>query len=230
VDRIFSDDNQRLADSFFSLFRSIIERARRSNTPIYNNLRLIFSYSTKDISQFASDPIHSPFNIGRAVSIAGFDEKQIEKLSKNAYDLNLSPEQLTDLKRLVGGHPYLIQIALSELKKNEQTPGYFDKLMKEAATDLGIYRIHLAELYRQLQQQPELLQTFQEIISSESEEGNASPFIFRGLMRFMPGAQDFDRDIPKLQSALESLGLIKFQDDKCVPRCKLYQDYFQKKL
>lgn len=230
VDRIFTDKNQ--ADSFFSLFRSIIDGARRNNGSIYNKLRLIFSYSTQDISNFASDrdPMHSPFNIGRAVSIAGFDERQIEELSQNAYELNLSPEQLTDLKRLVGGHPYLIQIALSELKKNEQTPGYFDQLMEEAATDRGIYRIHLADLYIHLQKQPELLYIFQRIILSEQDR--ASSPIFRKVMRLMPGVQDFnqDRDIPQLQSALESLGLVKFQDDQCVPRCQLYQDYFQEKL
>lgn len=64
------------------------------------------------------DTNHSPFNVGIPIDLLEFNRQQVETLAKG-YEVD--EQGLTQLMDLVGGHPYLIQQALANLKSQQVT-------------------------------------------------------------------------------------------------------------
>ncbi len=80
--------------------------------------------------------------------------------------------------------------------------------MQQAATEAGIYRTHLRRLLVMLQENPNLLEAFAALVSSE-------PSIYLE---------------PMIAHQLESMGLVKFQMDGISISRELYRIYFSKHL
>mgnify|MGYP005849823079 CR=1 FL=1 len=102
----------------------------------------------------------------------------------------------------VGGHPYLIQLALYHLWSGQST---LEDLLQKASTPVGIYANHLNHCLVKLQDGAELAEAFQQVVKAETGVGLELTIAHK----------------------LESLGLIQF-DDAChaKPLCKLYQQFF----
>ena len=195
LNRIF--EHPQVAQDVLPLLRSWYEDAKR--TPIWQNLRLIMVHSTEvyiplDINQ-------SPFNVGLPIQLEKFDLFQIKKLAEK-YQLDWqSKQEAEQLKDLVGGHPALIQIALYHLSRKEIT---IEKLLQTASTSEGIYHSHLRRQWLILQQEPELVEVFKNLIQTNR------PLQLK----------------PVIAYKLSSMGLIKQIGDKAFVSCKLYQNYF----
>jgi diguanylate cyclase (GGDEF)-like protein len=111
---------------------------------------------------------------------------------------------------MVGGHPYLVRLALYHLvvtdnNDHKSMGDRLQKILSEAYTQGGIYNQHLCEQLAILKEQPELLQILQAIVMS-NEEITVEPIA---------------------AYKLESLGLVKLEGNQAIVSCQLYRQYFK---
>ena len=189
-----------IASEFFSMLRSWYEMARvRSD---WQKLRFLMTYGTE--VELPLQAHQSPFNVGLPLDLPYFTESQVAELAK-CYDLatvdidgTFSPQPLLDL---VGGHPYLIQLAFYWLQTGRCN---FAQLLQDAATNQGIYQEHLRHLLSDLQQDDVLMHSFYQVVSS------AAPVRLPSQIAF----------------CLEGKGLVTLQNGQALPSCELYRKYF----
>ncbi|MDY7012678.1 MAG: AAA-like domain-containing protein [Cyanobacteriota bacterium] len=202
VDRVF--DYPSIADDFFSLLRAWYEDAGRgdSDSELWERLRLVVVHSTEvyipmDINQ-------SPFNVGLPVELSEFTAAQVEDLAQR-HGLNWRSRDVETLMRVVGGHPYLVRLALYHIAQQELT---LTELVETAATEAGIYGDHLRWHLWNLQKYSELAEAFSEVILAEGPVELRSVFAFK----------------------LHSMGLVHLQGDRVAPRFELYRNYFRDRV
>jgi hypothetical protein len=202
VDEIFAYPE--IADDFLTLLRSWYEEAAYGDigNPIWQKLRLIIVHSTE--VYIPLDINKSPFNVGLAVELQPFTLEQVNNLSQR-YGLTLADEGLSQIMRLVAGHPYLVQQAFYYLVKRELILG---QLLKTATTDAGIYAAHLHRHLRNLQEYPQLEAAYKQVVSS------ATPVELEQFIAFK----------------LHSMGLVKLQGNLAIASCELYRQYFSDRL
>ncbi len=199
VDRLFP--YQQVAGEFLGLLRTWHEDSK--NNQLWKNLRLIVVYSTEVYIEL--DINQSPFNVGEAVELSDFDLNNIQSLA-HLYGLDLSIESGKQLRKIVGGHPYLLKLAFSTLSKNSNiTMGH---LLENAPSESGIYRHHLRELLNNLILHPNLLNAFKKLLTTTKAV----------------------RLEPKATYLLESLGLVRPIGNDCIPRYNLYRQYFSNRI
>ncbi|MEA5508135.1 AAA-like domain-containing protein [Crocosphaera sp. UHCC 0190] len=105
VDRLFQYPD--LADDFFALLRAWHEEGK--NRDIWKKLRLVVAHSSEVYIPLNVN--HSPFNVGIPIELPMLTPQQVQDLAKR-YELSWSLQQVNKLMDLVGGHPYLIRLAL----------------------------------------------------------------------------------------------------------------------
>jgi hypothetical protein len=203
LDRVF--DYGDIAQDFLPMLRYWHEEA--NNLPVWQNLRLIIANSTEVYIKL--DANQSPFNVGRQIKLPGFTLEQVNILA-NSYQISeVNPPALqsflTNLIELVGGHPYLVRLALNALQDTKISP---EKLLTDAPTQGGIYASHLRHYWNNLQSSPELIEAMKLVVNT------TSPVKLE----------------PAIAYRLESMGLITLMGDEARPSCPLYQIYFQDNL
>ncbi len=198
VDRLFHYPH--IAEDFFSLLRLWHEEAKK--TEIWGKLRLILAYSTEVYIPLNIDK--SPFNVGEPIFLPEFTPPQLEEFARQQ-GVNLESEEIEKLMNLIGGHPSLLQMAVSRLKRQEIT---FDNLLDTAATEAGIYTDRLRTHLGYLQQNPLLSQAMKAAVATS----------------------DPIRLESKLAYQLESLGLVHLEGNDCRIACDLYRQYFRDRL
>jgi transcriptional regulator with XRE-family HTH domain len=190
----------KIAHDFFGLLRAWYERSRHSNqnSEIWQKLRLTILYST-DV--FLPINIHqSPFNVGLLIKLSPFTVEQVQELAIRyglTYSRNLSQKLVT----LLGGNPYLTQLALFHLSQENVT---IDKLYTKIITPDSIFESHLRQQLTYLERYPELKNAIRAIVREP-----------KGIKLY-----------PTHASKLQGLGLIQFKDQLAQFSCKLYQVYF----
>jgi AAA-like domain len=197
-DRIFQFPD--VTQGFFPMLRSWHEEAK--TVEIWENLRLVVVHSTEPYG--ALDINRSPFNVGLPVELTEFTATQVHDLVKR-YQLDWSNAQVEELMVMIGGHPYLIRLALYHLACGDLR---LPELLREAPTDAGIYEDHLRRHWTTLKMHPELADAFHAVITTPD------PVRIETLQAYK----------------LHSMGLIKRQGDFVIPRCQLYQQYFRERL
>ncbi|OKH22962.1 AAA+ family ATPase [Hydrococcus rivularis NIES-593] len=203
VDRIFEYTD--IAQDFLPMLRYWHEEA--NNLPIWQNLRLVIANSTEVYIKL--DANQSPFNVGRQVKLPGFNLEQVQLLAKH-YGLDWTEDVemqkfASALIEMVGGHPYLIRLALDALCHQNLSK---EQLLQEAPTQGGIYGSHLRRHWDNLQSSPELAAAMKAVVTSET------------------GVQLE----PTLAYKLESMGLVILVGDEVQPSCELYRQYFCDRL
>ncbi|MEM8674446.1 MAG: AAA-like domain-containing protein [Cyanobacteria bacterium P01_G01_bin.67] len=198
VDLIFPHID--IADDFFALLRSWHEEAKWNS--IWQQLRLILVHSTEVYIPLSIN--RSPFNVGLPIELPEFDLLQIIDLAQRQ-GLDWNSEQVKQIMDLLGGHPFLIRIALYHLANQDFS---LSQLLSVAATETSPFNNHLRRLLWNLQQQSNLLVSWQIVI-----ESNASVYL----------------DSIKMFK-LHSMGLVHIQGNEVIPRCELYRQYFRNRL
>ena len=146
----------------------------------------------------------SAFNAGVPVELEEFNRQQVEGLAiKHSIDSQNS--FLGELIRMVGGHPYLLRLAMYDLAIGKTT---FENLLDSATTEAGIYRNHLRYLLDILRSAPDLIKALQRVVNSTTGVELDSIEIYK----------------------LHSLGLVIRENNHVTPRCQLYRNYFQRVL
>ncbi|MEB3311012.1 MAG: AAA-like domain-containing protein [Snowella sp.] len=203
LDRVFEYVD--IAQDFLPMLRFWHEEA--NNIPIWQNLRLIIANSTEVYIKL--DANQSPFNVGRQIKLPGFNLEQVNQLAKTYgfSEVKLQEIQpfLKDLIELVGGHPYLVRLALNTLSRDQLSP---EQLLTEAPTQGGIYSAHLRHHWNNLQSSNDLVTGMKKVVNSPIHVKLEPAIAYR----------------------LESMGLISLMGDEASSSCPLYQQYFQDNL
>ena len=172
----------------------------------WQKLRLAIAYST-DI--YVPLQLHqSPFNIGLSLSLPQFNLEQVQDLAQR-YGLDwhdeVGTQNVVSLQAMVGGHPYLVSLALYHLYQGEMA---LKELLQTAPTTAGIYSHYLRSHLITLREQPQLATALQQVIIADD------------------GVQLDAITVHKL----ESMGLIQLEGDRSKPSCELYRLYFRAQL
>lgn len=189
-----------IAGDFLGLLRAWHERSK--NEDIWKNLRLIIVHSAEVYIPLNIN--QSPFNVGLPIELPCFNQMQVQDLVER-HGLNWSNLQVKELMALVDGHPYLVRVALYEIARGKIT---LSRLQQIAATDEGPYGDHLRRHWLNLQTDVELLDAIKQVVIADSPVGVGAEEAFK----------------------LRSMGLVKFQDNKVMPLCNLYRQYFLERL
>jgi hypothetical protein len=189
-----------IAEEFFSLLREWYEEAK--NLDIWQRLRVIVAYSTE---VYIPLNIHqSPFNVGLPVELSEFSLQQVQELAQR-HKLNLVDCQIEQLMAMLGGHPYLVRVALYHIGRQYVT---LEQLLQAAPTEAGIYGEHLRRHLGSLQENLELSTAFKKVVNADSP------------------VQLEPMQVPQLQR----MGLVQVHGNDVTPRCNLYRQYFRDRL
>ncbi|MBD3883684.1 AAA-like domain-containing protein [Phormidium tenue FACHB-886] len=195
VDRVFA--SLEIADDFFGLLRALHEEAKRRE--IWKAIRLVVVHSTE--VYIPLDVNKSPFNVGLAIELPEFSFPQVEELLQR-YDLSLPENAIEALMELVGGHPFLIRLALYAIAHLNLR---LEQLLLQAPTEGSIYTDHLRRHLSNLERHPRLMQAFREVV-------------FHDAPVRLPTEQAFK---------LSSMGLVRLVGNDGMLRCQLYRHYFR---
>jgi hypothetical protein len=199
VDRVF--EYLEIAQDFLPMLRSWHEEAHSQES--WQQFRLAIAHATEIYIDI--DANQSPFNVGWPVQLTGFNFEQVKTLA-NAYGLDWTTEaDIQNAMRLVemlGGHPYLVKLALNALVSQDMT---LEALLREAPTQGGIYGDHLRSHWDTLQRQPDLVAAMNKVAAAD-------------------GGVQLE---PTQAYKLDSMGLVKLQGDEVIPSCELYRQYFR---
>jgi hypothetical protein len=197
VDRIFQYSE--IASDFFGVLRAWHEEAK--NNSIWKKLRLVLVHSTEvyiplNINQ-------SPFNVGLPVELSEFSAEQVDDLARR-HRLNWQTDRVEMLMATIGGHPYLVRLALYHLARDLD----LKQLLEMAPTEAGLYGEHLRRHLWNLEQHPNLVAAMKEVVNA------TNPVRLDTMQAFQ----------------LHSMGLIHLAGNDCTPRCNLYRLYFSDRL
>lgn len=204
LDRVF--EQPEIADDFCRLLRGWNDMAKRSDKTgyIWRKLRLMLLHSTEAYTSL--DINYSPLaNIGKVIPLPEFITEQVEDLAK-LYQLDwLGTSEIEQLMAMVGGHPYLLTQAFDYLQSQKVK---LSELLQIAPTEKSPFSNHLRKQLWTLEQNSELATALAEVVNTNL------PIRLKQIQAFK----------------LESMGLIKLQNDDCSPRCNLYRQYFSTNL
>jgi transcriptional regulator with XRE-family HTH domain len=198
VDRVFPYTE--VIEDFLGMLRSWHEKGKISER--WKQLRLVMAHSTE--VYIPLDMNQSPFNAGVPVELLEFDVKQIQDLVR-LHDLNWNDTQVEELMRMIGGHPYLVRLAMYHVSSVQVT---LEQLLQEAATEAGIYSNHLRRQLEMLKKSPELALALKKVVTLPDPIELDSMQIYK----------------------LHSMGLVQRQNNYVTPRCNLYREYFRRVL
>jgi hypothetical protein len=196
VDRVF--EYPEISSDFFGLLRVLHEEGKQRT--IWKQLRLVIVHSTE-----VYVPINlnqSPFNVGLPVELPEFTPEQVQYLAQ-LHQLNWSNEEVEQLMFVVGGHPFLVRLAMYHIARQDTT---LTQLLQTSPSTTGIYSNYLRRLESILEQHPELEAAMKEVITTKQPTQLNK----------------------KTRSKLNALGLVKILDEEAVPSCELYRQYFSK--
>ncbi|GEM_PF-639015 len=189
-----------IAADFFGLLRAWHELAK--TTDIWKQLRLVVVHSTEVYIPMNMN--QSPFNVGLPIELSEFSYEQIVDLAKR-HGLNWNSSQINQLIDMVGGHPYLVRVALYRIACNDIT---FDDFLNTAHTESSLYCDHLRRHLWNLEQHQDLAIAMNKVVSNTKAVKLNSIQCFKLL----------------------SMGLVKVQGNDVTPRCNLYRRYFSVRL
>jgi class 3 adenylate cyclase len=198
VDCVFQHPD--IAADFFGLLRAWHEEAK--NRDIWKKLRLVVVHATEvyvpmDINQ-------SPFNVGTPIALPEFSKDHIFNLAK-LHGLPWDMNDVQQLMALIGGHPYLVRLALYHLARRDIT---LTDLLDVGTTEAGLYGDHLRRHLWHLEQNPDLLEAMSTVVLSDDPVRIESSQAFK----------------------LHSIGLVHLQGNDVIPRCSLYSRYLRDRL
>ncbi|MDY7012483.1 MAG: AAA-like domain-containing protein [Cyanobacteriota bacterium] len=189
-----------IARDFLPMLRFWYERAKVAQ--VWQKFRPILVHSTEIYVPLKLN--QSPFNVGLSVVLPPFNLEQVRDLARRC-GLDWPRDRVSQLMEMVGGHPYLVRLALYALTREEMT---LEELLKTASAQSGIYSPHLRGLLAVLRGAPELESALSQVLrSAESVELDAIAAY-----------------------KLESMGLVQLEGNRATLSCELYRLYFFEQL
>jgi AAA-like domain len=186
-----------LVRDFFGLLRSWYDETK--DIKIWQKLRIVIVDSTENNLLLKIN--QSPFNVGLVIELPAFTQEEVEDLAQR-HSLELASYQVEQLMELTGGFPYLVRLALYHSVR-DRIP--IENLLKDAATNTGIFSKHLQEQSWHLKKSTELVEAFKQIINTNSTIKLDNETAFK----------------------LKNLGLVYLEGNEVRVSCGLYREYFR---
>jgi DNA-binding Xre family transcriptional regulator len=199
VERIFS--YREVASDFLGLLRAWHEQAKIRN--IWKRLRLVVIHSTEVYVPLKLN--ESPFNVGLPIELPEFTPEQVQNLAQQQ-GLSWDFAQVKQLMEMVGGHPELVQQALSYLKITQSVT--LEQVLQDAATEAGIYGNYLRRYWGVVQQHSELAEALKKVVKATTSV----------------------RLEPMQAYKLHRMGLVHLAGNEVTIGCNLYRQYFCDRL
>ncbi|MDZ8184085.1 MAG: AAA-like domain-containing protein [Nostoc sp. ChiSLP02] len=196
VERVFDTE---FRSDFFGMLRSW--HNSRATTPIWKQLDLALVTSTEPY-QLIDNLNQSPFNVGQVIDLEDFTPAQVSDLNRR-HSSPFNPKEEQQLMALLGGHPYLVRLALYLLASYRLSG---TELFATATTDNGPFGNHLRNHLFRLHSKKELVQGMFQVIRQNICEDEGIFFRLRGA------------------------GLVRREGRIVLPRCQLYAEYFREHL
>jgi AAA-like domain len=198
VDRVFPYTE--VIEDFFGLLRSWHEKGKTSD--LWRQVRLVIAHSTE--AYIPLDLNQSPFNAGVPVELKDFKSQQILNLAA-LHQLNWQSDQVMQLMNKIGGHPYLVRLALYEIGSGKIS---LEQFLKEESAEAEIYSTLLRRYLETLKSDPELARAYKKVVTAMNPIALDTTHVFH----------------------LHSLGLVHYQNNNVFPACDLYRQYFSRVL
>ena len=198
VDEIFPHGE--IATGFFGLLRTWHEQGK--NEELWKKLRLVIVHSKE-----VYIPMHvnqSPFNVGFAAELRELNQAEVQDLVQR-HGLHWTEQQVGQVTQLVGGHPYLLRVALYQIARKRMS---VEEFLRTAPTEGGLYGEHLRRHYLNVKSDGKLVAALRQVVSANEPIQVGTEEAFR----------------------LQSLGLVKYQGNAIAPSCELYRRYFRDRL
>lgn len=195
IDRLAST---RYKSDFFAMLRNW--HNDRAIEPDFERLDLVLLTSLEQ-HQLIDDSHQSPFNVGEVVRLEDFSATEITDLAAR-YGLSLSTEQIARLMALLGGHPYLTQLAFHHLAQGNVA---VEKLLLHAKQSDSPFAQHLNGLYAKVRE---------------------AAVLHEGVKKVAGRGEPDEPTILRLRHA----GLVYRQGNKVQFRCRLYEEYFREQF
>ncbi|HAA32215.1 MAG TPA: serine/threonine protein kinase [Cyanobacteria bacterium UBA8553] len=198
VDQIFQ--HPEIATDFLGLLRAWHEKGK--NQALWQRLRFVIVHSKEvyiplNINQ-------SPFNVGLPIELPELNLTQVQELVRR-HGLDWSEKQFDQLMLMMGGHPYLVRVALYQIARGKIT---LEKLLQVAPTEEGPYYDHLRRHLLNLEENASLVAAIKQVVAANH------PVEIKAAEAFK----------------LRSMGLVKFQGNAVTPLCEMYRQYFRDRL
>ncbi|MBD2096013.1 CHASE2 domain-containing protein [Trichocoleus sp. FACHB-591] len=202
-------------NDFFGLIRACYNR--RSWQPEYQRLTFVL-LGVATPAELMSDRQRTPFNIGRAIDLCGFEPAEVEPLAQGLVGCVHDPRAaLQEILRWTGGQPFLMQKVCQLLVKYP--------IATVAVTD----REHIDQLIQQLiiqtwefQDEPEHLRTIRDRLLSHPRFTGRCLSIYEHILK--DGSVEFDGSREQIELLLS--GLVIKQQGQLVVKNPLYQAVF----
>ncbi len=194
VDRVLSKS---FRGDFFTMLRMWHNKRAEIDAP-WEKVDIALVISTEPFLLVDSVD-RSPFNVTPPVVLSGFDHEQCEELNRR-YDAPLGSDELARLSELVGGHPYLMRLALYRLVSAERLN--VDQLIEGAVEEDGPFGDHLRALLLKLCRRAELVVGLRQVLADGG----------------MPE--------PDIYYRLRAAGLVRREKDRTSFTNHLYQRFF----
>jgi hypothetical protein len=198
VDEIFPHGE--IATGFFGLLRTWHEQGK--NEELWKKLRLVIVHSKEVYIPMQAN--QSPFNVGFAAELRELNQAEVQDLVQR-HGLHWTEQQVGQLTQLVGGHPYLLRVALYQIARQRMS---VEELLQAAPTEGGLYGEHLRRHYLNVKSDDKLVAALRQVVSANEPIQVGTEEAFR----------------------LQSLGLVKYQGNAIAPSCELYRRYFRDRL
>lgn len=173
----------------------------RATVPVWKRLDLALVTSTEPY-QLIDNLNQSPFNVGEVIELSDFTAAQLDDLNRR-HGFPLSPDENQRLMELLAGHPYLTRRALYLVATGQLS---VSNLFAQAADERGPFGDHLRYHLFRLTGKQELVEAMRKVLRQHSCTDEHLFFRLRGA------------------------GLVKREENRVLPRCRLYEKYFREHL
>lgn len=178
ADRIFGLD---YSSELFGLFRSWHNKRALEPDGPWSHLTLLIAYAS-EAHLFITDLNQSPFNVGTRIHLEDFTEGEAADLNRRYGSPLMTKQELELVLGEIGGHPYLLNLVLREIKTNG---GGLDRLFSEAGLDSGPLSDHLLRMLLSLVKEPSLVAFVGDLLAGRPVSDVASFYRLRsaGIVR-----------------------------------------------
>jgi AAA domain-containing protein len=171
IDRLLGRD---YAADVFGLFRSWHSRRALDPAAPWRHLTLALAYAT-EAHLLIADANQSPFNVGVRVALEDFTIDEVMALNVRYGSPLATSGAVGRLMALVGGHPYLLQWAFSELRRDIP----LETIEAEAISETGPFGDHLRRLRAALERDPALEHAMNAVVRDGACPGRDSFYRLR---------------------------------------------------
>ena len=207
-------------DDFFAFIRTCFNK--RADQPAYR--RLTFSLlGVTTPSDLVRDRTRTPFNIGRAIELRGFQPAEVKPLLPGLADVFADPE--TALQRILdwtGGQPFLTQKLCRLVAQAPPNPDRVNSAPTEAFID-RLLQSHLLQNW-QAQDEPEHLKTIRDRLLFNEQRSERLLGLYQSIL-LIPASGILADDRPE-QTELLLTGLVEKRAGYLQIKNPIYQQVF----